>query len=317
MTQHFVFNEASIPFVDADKFNSNLMTFFMIAHKSNSEGVLCYHSQKIEKINLLNFFDGFNIENWVNCIENNDHSLLVKLVLSKFKFLPIPNEHADTKSIFSHSTDYSIEVHGLGIASKIGTYGLSCASNLLWESDSVSILREWDEEGVTKKLILDVDNIYSLTTVDEAIADIKNIRQSNIVYLRDLKIEENVDFLNIVFCESALKDFRSTSVTSDDFIRIIEVLNRLNMAITKSVNLDQLINNSGLDISLESTETMNCGKHARKRKFKHPTLGIKVFEAHIKNFSGGKRMHILADYAGKKISIGYFGLHLSTVNFPK
>ena len=47
----------------------------------------------------------------------------------------------------------------------------------------------------------------------------------------------------------------------------------------------------------------------RQRVFIHPSLGKVLFEQHVKNFEGGKRMHIIADFTGKKIAMGYSGTH--------
>ncbi|MFT6084674.1 MAG: hypothetical protein ACJA1M_001575, partial [Alphaproteobacteria bacterium] len=80
-------------------------------------------------------------------------------------------------------------------------------------------------------------------------------------------------------------------------------------------NIDDLNNQSELDISKESTATMSTLKHVRRRTFKHPDLGDKIFEDHVKGFANNKRMHILPDYIKHTISIGYFGRHLSTVKY--
>ena len=105
-------------------------------------------------------------------------------------------------------------------------------------------------------------------------------------------------------------------MTTHDFKNIIDVLNKLNDAVCDSNNLDDLIKLSGLDISMESQETMNCVKYKRRRYFNHPTLGQVLFEAHVKNFLSGKRMHIYPEYDKNIICIGYFGKHLPTKHHP-
>ena len=54
---------------------------------------------------------------------------------------------------------------------------------------------------------------------------------------------------------------------------------------------------------------MEKRKYMRQRVFIHPSLGKVLFEQHVKNFEGGKRMHIIADFTGKKIAMGYSGTH--------
>ena len=218
--------------------------------------------------------------------------------------------------LFVLSSDRNIEVQALGVASLINTHGVSFASHDNWKVNPVVITRQWDENGAVKEQELDVPNVCSISHLDEVLAELDARQKSNRSYLSSLTVHDNKDFPNLIFCESALKNLCSAAVTTRDFPKIIEVLDNLDGAICDSSNQAELIKNSELNISRESTETMQALKHARKRWFKHPNLGKTLFESHVKNFTDGKRMHILADYTNNTVCVGYFGRHLSTVSDP-
>jgi len=215
------------------------------------------------------------------------------------------------------SSDRSIEVTSLGVASNIDSHAISFPSHNNWASNPISIVRQWEENEEWKEQLVDVPNISSLEHLKAYINELENERQKNKNYLRGLVLHDNEDFPNLIFCNSALKNFKSASITIDDFHKIIETLTKLNKAILISNDIKDLKLKSELTISGESSATLENGKYARQREFKHPTLGKILFEKHVKNFPNAKRMHILADFNNNKVAIGYFGSHLPTVKYPK
>lgn len=323
MSEYLILNEASLPFSSVDDCEENLAMFFEILHSANLKGITFYRADDVEGgWNSLIYAQGFVLGKWFNRIKNNDQCLLVKSVISKVKCQLISNESiVEIKSVknilFVLSSNQNIEVKGLGVASIINACGISFNSHINWKVDPITITQHWDDVGAIQQKNVKVPNVYSRATLDKILDDLAEKKQSNKKYFCDLTTQGNKDFSHLIFCESALKNLRSSSVTALDFHRIICVLNKLDRAICESKNLDDLIKNSGLDISGESPETMKATKHARKRLFKHPSLGQILFEDHVKNFPDNKRMHIFSDYENSTICIGYFGRHLSTVTAPK
>lgn len=215
--------------------------------------------------------------------------------------------------MFSLSCNRDIEVSSLGVAATIGSHALSFPSQEYWLQNPIPIIKSWDDNNDWKEDLISVPNVFSLEHLETYIAEITHTRQTNKAYLSSLDIKDNQDFPNLIFCKNVLKNFSSSAVSINDFAKIIDVLKKLNTSILTSNNLDDLKLDLDLSISGESKATMERAKYARQREFEHPDLGKVIFEQHVKNFEGGKRMHILADFACKKVSIGYFGSHLPTV----
>ncbi len=323
MSESLILNEASLPFASANDCEQNLDNFFSIIHQAHLHGVGLYRADEQEgNWNSLYYAEKFEFGKWLNDISNKDLNLLVKSVISKVKCPLIVLDDANIinlvkNTLFLLFKDQDIEVRGLAIASSLDTYGVSFASHSNWMENPIRILKQTDKNGLVEEQGIEVPNIYALSHLDEFLNKCKDERQSHKNYFQEFSTQDNSDFSNLVFCDSALKNLKSSSVTGDDFPKIIEALKKLNQAISKVKNLDELINETGLTISGESPETMGTPKHSRKREFVHPILGKSTFEVHVKNFPGGKRMHILVDYKSGTICVGYFGRHLSTVTNPK
>lgn len=314
MSECLILNDASLPFASQEDCKINLNSFFEVLHKANSYHVNFYRADNCEgDWNSLIYADGFDIGRWINDIQDQDRMRLVKSVLSNVKCPLITTENLENL-LFVLSADKDIEVQALGVASIKKSYAISVASHSNWMQNSIGIIRLSNDGENYEEEEVNVSNICSLDHLNATLNKFKDKKQLNKDYLCGLTTQGNIDFPNIIFCDGALKNLRANSITSTDFNRIIDVLEKLNRAIITSRNRDDLKSKSGLNISKESSETMNVPKHARRRKFKHPNLGDIIFEDHVKNFPGAKRMHILADYTNNTICIGYFGRHLSTVS---
>ncbi|GAW86464.1 conserved hypothetical protein [Bathymodiolus platifrons methanotrophic gill symbiont] len=226
--------------------------------------------------NPLNYAEGFIFGEWINHIDKNI-SLIVKNVISKVH-CPIIELEEDKREalsgmLFMLSSDRNLEVTSLGVASNIDSHAISFLSHNNWASNPISIVRQWEENEEWKEQLIDVPNISSLEHLKAYIAELENERPQNKNYLGDLVLQDNKDFPNLIFCNSALKNFKSPSVTVDDFHKIIEALKKLNKAILISNDIEDLKLNSELTISGESSATLENEKYARQREFKHPTLG--------------------------------------------
>ncbi len=323
MIDFLVLNDASLPFSSANDCEQNMGVFFSILHRANSQGIRFYRADNLEgSWNSLIYADGFDIGKWINSITNRDQSLLVKSVISNVKcpLASIDDIHPHNsmnEMLFVLSSNKNIEVQGLGVASQTNTHGISFASHPNWTVNPIVVVKQWDEDGATQEIEVEVPNVYSLAHIDNVLTKLHVKKQLNRKYLCSLMTLGNKDFPNLIFCETALKGLSSISITFNEFQQIIKVLTKLNDSICDASNRDELVKRTELKISGESAETMNTPKHARKRLFKHPILGRISFEDHVKNFPCAKRMHIFSDYANNNICIGYFGRHLTNVTNPK
>jgi hypothetical protein len=317
-----IINDASLPFRSSSECSDKLAGFFGVIHQAKIEKVTLnradgYHGSW----NSFVYAKNFEFGEWINKIEDKDLSRIVKNVVSNVDCSSISFD-GNTKEILDNiiyflSSDKKIEVQSLGVASSMGAHAISFQSNEKWEFDPISIVRCWDECGVWKEKQHNVPNITTLIDFNIYLKKIVAERQLNRLYLKTLEVNNNQDFPNIVFFESALKNLKSPSVTEYDFPKIIETLNRLSSSILEVNTQEELSLNTGLSISRESTETMNNPKYSRQRYFKNPAGRKVCCDMHVKNFSSGKRMHIAVDFTLRVVSVGYFGRHLPTVTYPK
>lgn len=318
MFEALVLNEASLPFETIGECENKISTFFQILHKAKTHKIDLVQVGDVEgSWTQLDYGNGFVLEKWLNSISDRDRQRQIKSVLSDMKcpLVDINNNRAllnVDNLLFVLENEENLEVLGLGYAFLNSSYGLSFASNDCWEKDSISIVKLSDENGREIRDRVTVSNIATIEHLDSFAAYYEAQKQKDRAYLDGIEVSGNDDFQNLTFTKSVLKSFKSTSLQSRDFTKVINVLNKLNASILSSSNLAELASNSGLCISQESESTMSNRSLVRLRTFRHPILGESVFETHIKNFSKGRRMHILADYESKDICIGYFGKHLRT-----
>lgn len=318
MFDSVVLNEASLPFESLEECEHKITSFFDLLHEAKTNNVQFSRADDLEgSWNHLNYANGFSFDKWLNAIEDKDRQRQIKSVISDLKCplmsLASNRSRVDPNQVlFYHESNPDADISGLAFAHLNQSHSLSAPSKCCWQQDSVSMIKEWYENTISIKETVQVPNVSSMEQLAKFLDNFKALRQSNKSYLTSLKVKDNDDFPNLLFTESFLKSVRSVSLEPIDFKKLISVLKSLNSAILLSKSLLDLSHYSSLTITNESTPTMDNKTLARQRIFKHPILGNKTFEPHIKNFINYKRMHILPDYTEQKICIGYFGNHLKT-----
>ncbi|MBB1388302.1 hypothetical protein H5185_02550 [Shewanella sp. SG44-6] len=318
MFDTMVLNEASLPFRSKDECENKIDSFFELLHEAKLHNIKFSRADDIEgDWNQLNYADDFIFGQWLNNIADKERQRQVKSVLSNMKcpLVDVNNNQQGVNAehiLFTLHGLQDVEVLGLGFASLNNSHGLSFASAVHWEQDSISIEKLWMHEGVEQSETVNVPNVSSIVQLRPILANFEARRMENKAYFDALNVSDNDDFENLLFTESVLKSLRSTSLHPLDFRRVIEVLKKLNEGIIDAKNLLELSTNSGLDISGESERTMQNRSLVRLRTFEHPSLKRQIFDVHVKNFNNFKRMHILVDYKLKTVCIGYFGKHLKT-----
>lgn len=320
MIGEMVLNEASLPFDSQQECIDNLDVFFSILHQTKSQNVTFARVDDIEgSWDKLVYADDFSFGHWLNSLTDIDLKRQIQSVLTSIK-CPLRNiddnvrEVTASNMLFLLSSDESVEVLGLGFASLNNCHGLSFSSKEHWTQDLIKIKKQWDDNSVVIEEYDDVSNICTREQVDIFLRALENEKQQNRSYFNNIRTEGNTDFPNLLFTESVLKVFRSTTLSAIDYRDILNALNQLNGAILNSNSLVELVAFSKLRISGESPQTMGRKPLRNLRTFKHPELGSTVFEDHVKNFVGARRMHIFSNYKDNKICIGYFGNHLKTVS---
>lgn len=316
MEQGIIVNDASLPFPTEESCIHSLPSFFWLLRLAHSKGIQFGRADGVEgKWSGLNYFDGFIFGRWLGSDLNRDERLAIKSVMDKVACPLNPGaKKVQENRIYVLADDSSVYVEALGFASTIQAHGLSFASEACWEVSQISIVEHLDVGGTYRETELRVPNISSIDQLNDFLIIFENRKREDKDYFLKLTNQGNAEYPNLLFSDAVLKDFCSPRNSGLYKEQIVSVLANLNSAIIESQNLAELSEHSGLNISGESTATMNNTKLARKRKFKHPTLGLKSFEAHVKNFPNFKRMHFLADYIDNKVCIGYFGDHLPTIS---
>lgn len=133
-------------------------------------------------------------------------------------------------------------------------------------------------------------------------------------------IESKYD--NIIIFDSAVKsskkhDFRGfyvqvyNGICSLSECELSGVLNGYNEERRKA----DFYTSCGLEISKESSETLNIDKYKKEREFLIPGSGRTLFEWHIKIDGNRTRIHYFIDKEEKKIYIGHCGKHLGTAGY--
>lgn len=318
MFDSVVLNEASLPFQSVQDCNDNIEHFFDLLHEAKNHNI---HFSRVDEIegdwNQLNYADDFNFNKWLDSLEDRDRRLQIKSVISGLK-CPLLNINDNKSNVnvsdlfFLHKGDRNSEVLGLAFAHLNHSHSLSVASNPHWLKDSITIVKVWCEADEDFEKEFDVPNISSIEQLIPFLDKFRARRQDNKDYLTSLTVANNPDFKNLLFTESFLKSVKSYSLQPLDFRRLMSVLASLDQAIIISNNMQDLSDNSSLEMSNESKLTMSDKNLVRLRRFKHPLLGNEIFQCHVKNFTNGKRMYILANYVDKTICVGYFGNHLKT-----
>lgn len=316
MTDCLILNDASLPFPDKVDPAPALMEFFKILKMAND--VQISFNQTDENQNhwsKLNYSSSFNFGIWLNNTLDDDDRRKIKNILTKIACpFKVEAKEIIQEGAFVLKEDDTIETQALGVAGILRLPSISFGSNEKWERDSIEIY------GVTNDSCfeLQVKNICKTVQAETHFQEVMECRLTSNDHLKSLQTRNNLGFSNLLFNDEVLKTFQKSNVVNQYVLQIIHVLKQLNSSIVQSKSLNDLCEHSGLDISGESSSTMNEEKHARKRRFSHPDhkKDKQSFEIHIKNFPNSRRMHIIPDYHNSTVCVGYFGPHLSTSRNP-
>lgn len=320
--EYFILNEESIPFLRKQDCKINLPIFFKILSFAFKHGV--------QAIRVSNSFDSgwyglpvaknYYLRDWLE-EQRRDYSSRIKSLISKTAVPQIPINEIGLSSRFeisefSLAANKSIKAPSLGAAYLSNQTGLSFNSSEYWNSDLVKIIQTTLNQesdiviqdcSVKNIAIIDHWNLFHNALEDQRKA---NCRKGRILWE-----QKEDEFPNLIFCHSTKKQLENMSVGDSVFSRLWDNLKALNSSIDECDNFNAFVKETNLDISDESDSVKQNKKLRRYREFTIPIGGKKFFGLHIKNFPGAYRLHILPDYEGSKVYIGYFGKHLPTARF--
>lgn len=318
MPERIIFNDASLPFSPNDDPGTHLQEFFTILKKTNDAQVPLDRAVGAEgRWSALVYSENFSFGEWLNNGLDRDERRRIKNVMTKVACPLNPEaEEIIRERIFVLKEDDTITTDALGFASTIAAPSLSFPSHDRWRKEILEVL-EMNGDGQEELTCHhEIRNISTVCHVEPFLREIRINRQADTEFFKSLETQENEAFPNILFNKEVLKTLKKPFEVSQYQAQIIYALGRLNEGIVISSSLEELSQNTGLDISGESGKTMENTKLARKRRFSHPSLETASYVAHVKNFPDFKRMHIFPDYDGKKVCVGYFGNHLPTISDP-
>lgn len=318
MPERLILNDASLPFPPDSDPGDHLREFFALLKRADDAQVSIDRAAGAEgRWSDLVYSEQFSFGEWLNSRLDQEERRQIKSLMTKVA-CPLSSEAEKfiRDRIFVLKEDDAIATDALGFASVKGATSISFNSHERWRKVILEITEMYVEAGNELTLQHEIENICEVCHIEPFLDKIRNIREENLRFFHGLSEMENKEFPNIQFNREVLKTLQRSGEVSQYQSQIIDVLRKLNDGIEISSSLDELSQNTELDISGESGVTMDNRKFARRRRFSHPILETASFEAHVKNFSDAKRMHILPDYAGRKICIGYFGKHLPTKSDP-
>lgn len=181
--------------------------------------------------------------------------------------------------------------------------------------------------SLTGELILN-NPIYTVSENYDSI-EIKNITgqlglqyfiQSSIQFNSIEDVFDQIEFNNIVILDNAKKsskrhDFQGRfSDVFDGMVALDIELQLLKEGVPAEVRKKTYFQETGFEISEESSKTLGNEKYRKEREIVVPNMGKKLFEWHIK-IGNQTRIHYFIDTINSKIYIGHCGKHLGTSSY--
>ena len=303
MMDYFILNEHSLP-IPKNIENTCLKQFFDLydaAKKSNFKQILIpnfldpywYH---------IEISEGRTIRTWIN-EQPRDYaiklkSLIQSIELRKFDFEGIKSPHV---SEFYYSGG---SVPFLGATYLLDQLAFSFNSDEIWDKPFFTLIcDELDNDDII------VSNVATKEHWHLHLTQILDERKMASLSSDDIEGCIKKEFPHIIFVNSASKQLKKEH--SKVFLRKIwDACDELNETIEKAegqLSYQYVIDNTNLDISDESPSVKTNNKFSRERMKTYKGQRY-FFGYHIKNFSGGKRVHFIIDNG--YIVIGYLGKHL-------
>lgn len=314
MSECIILNDASLPFPPEINPCLHLSEFFSILKEANDVQILLNRTdQKDYHWSALNYSATFSFGDWLNNGLSTEERLNIKSIMSKIA-CPINPEAKKilSKCIFVMEEDDTITTDALGIAASFDVPSLSFPSHDRWQKPTLRILQMTADACN----LIEIKNICTVSQASPFFDKARSKLEANTKFFKKLVAVGNPNFPNLIFSSEALKTLHHNLEIPLYQEQIIHILRKLDEGIQNTNSLIELSEYSGLEISGESSATMENPKYSKKRIFTHPELGAIKFATHVKNFPNAKRMHIHLDFEKQKICIGYFGNHLPTSSDP-
>lgn len=318
----YMFNELSLSLANSVKDARNVLdTFVKSSIRAKDYGLteIRLH-ESLQNVYQLTLFDGYRIDTWLKDANvNSDIQDKFREIVSSTPL--ITSEEISEIELYERSEFHKVldeqkfQVFGLGAAHIYGTLVLSLATHNEWLKPSVSVQHYFvSHEGNESKIDVDVFQ-FSTQEVLESHKERIEIDQRKSLEKSSELWNKRLEMLPHILLGDDLEGQLQEIGLTKKFNQVFDCLKKLNEFARTWINgafeLKEFVEKTGLDASGESEITMR--KYSTLRKFRLSS-GEKVqFEIHIK--LSNTRIYILPDDHSHKITVGYIGKHIRTVNF--
>lgn len=326
--EYLILNEESVPFESHKDANDKFPVFLKLIDIA--------FSQRIKLIRTTGKFDtgwfefplthNLVLREWIET-KAYDYKAKVKSIISKTSFPIIPDDEIRILrryelSEFSLTDDNTVPVPSLGAALLLNQLAISFYSNEYWREARINIQHYEIAETTGEDEKTTNANVNNISTIENWGIHFEKIDKQRKESVRNGKeLWDNRDdwFPNIVFCGETDNQLRAFSFSKGVKTKTWEVLEKLNDFCSENNNagtftISNLIEKTGLDISLESETVRNNSKLKQLREFRKPNGNKEYFEWHIKNISN-IRLYFQLNITEAQIFVGYIGKHLPTKNY--
>lgn len=126
---------------------------------------------------------------------------------------------------------------------------------------------------------------------------------------------------HVILLEKSIKSARSHDFQRRfaDVLKALTALEDIELKLvlegaTEEQRIKNFFEYTGLEISKESSQTLNIPRNKREREFIVPNLGSVLFEWHVK-IGNSTRIHYYIDKELGKVYVGHCGRHLGTASY--
>lgn len=322
--EYLILNEASMPYATQKEAKDLFPGFLAIMESAFQHG---FRSIRISEAMDQGWFSvpldaeqTYFVRNWVGEQELT-YKRKLKSFISKTKVPHIPEEELllterHDLSDFVLAAEPSVAVPSLGAAYLLEQLALSFASHSRWLPSTIALIHtELREEGEVEQQV-EAKNCATWEVWEPFLQQIQEERIANLQKGQALWERRAEEFPNLIFCgkaEGQLKKLHASDVIFRQLWNALSGLNQYGEERT-AFSLQDIKDFTGLNMSDESDTVKQNPRYRQLREFFIEGERI-FFGYHVKNFSGGLRLHFFPDREKQVIYVGYFGNHLPTGRF--
>jgi hypothetical protein len=289
----------------ADQLMNNLYLVILALKKIKKSDPICT-TQTLWKKKI---YKNYNINNWLNDIDNKDKKRLFMIVASKGPYTEtlLDDKYSGFYECRLKNNNQDVTASSIAAAALLKGILISMADSGEYILPEIELKYCFDEKPFIETKIL---NFIEPIAAENYV---KSYLLNKTSSWKDLWKEKEELFSNIFFCEAVYAQLKKLDFSYADIVKIhLSKINNYLASLPKGQIPDY--KNMGIDASTESETTLK--QFGKERKFKCPDGKIRLFSWHTKQQGENIRIHFYPpDIKNKKLIIGYIGLHLKTVKY--